>query len=190
MRGRDKNWVRSDVPWVEERPNHALCNFIFAMAREPFPDKNFTHQWITPRIPSAKWTTEMLGPVFDHVMPPCENYFPDTAHSVFAMSARAVQNECEGKSPDNNRLFSAPRWYPTVNMRIDVKRQLPPAGFKWLYVRMFTRDVREGRFDSTEIWDSDYNLIASAQGLSYAFDISGMDSTSVKQKSINKASKI
>lgn len=42
---------------------------------------------------------------------------------------------------------SGPLWYPTVTLNLDLKKRLPTPGPRWLYSRVQTRVVRDGRTD-------------------------------------------
>ena len=58
-------------------------------------------------------------------------------------------------------------------MSIDIKRALPGQGTKWLFARMKTLDVRDGRLDVRgELWDEHGDLIALMQYLWFVVDTS------------------
>ncbi|KAI1415438.1 thioesterase-like superfamily-domain-containing protein [Hypoxylon sp. FL1857] len=40
-----------------------------------------------------------------------------------------------------------PFWYPTVALNLDVKKALPPGGVEWLFVRVQTKSIKNGRMD-------------------------------------------
>ena len=66
--------------------------------------------------------------------------------------------------PKEHPEWAAPRFYMTVNMGIEVKKNLPAEGVKWLFTRFRMKGVRDGRFDlGCEIWDGEGELVAVSQ---------------------------
>ena len=105
----------------------------------------------------------MLGLLIDHCIPPLENFFPDNPMSAQNSADRSVQWAKEGM-PKEHPEWSAPRFYMTLNMGIEVKKNLPVEGVKWLFTRFRVKGVRDGRFDlGCEIWDEDGELVAVSQ---------------------------
>lgn len=104
----------------------------------------------------------MLGVLLDSATPPPENFYPSTTFAQWA-----EEDERSGKK--RSRLhppWRKERMYTTTNTTIDVKRQLPEEGEKWLLVISHTKEVVEGRFDvGAEVWDAQGCLIATAYGL-------------------------
>jgi hypothetical protein len=87
-------------------------------------------------------------------VPPIENFFEGAPHNYFTGAERAARLEAEGRSSFENPPWQAPRAYPTVNMSVQIKRQLPAEGEKWLGLRWFTKECVDGRFDcDIEVWD-------------------------------------
>lgn len=109
LAGNDKNWIRYDIEWIKGDPNHALCNAIFLYPRQPEPNRRLMQQWTAPRLAHERWTTDMLGLVFDHVIIPLENFIPDAMHNAFTMPARSIQNEREGKTSYDHPFWGAAR---------------------------------------------------------------------------------
>lgn len=81
--------------------------------------------------------------------------------------------------------------YTTVNMTMDIKRNLPKEGVKWLFVRMKTTDVVEGRCDvHGQVRDEYGNLIALVQYLWFIMDASESTITRSTKESASKTSKM
>jgi hypothetical protein len=38
-------------------------------------------------------------------------------------------------------------WYPTVLLNLDIKKSLPEEGVDWLFVRVTTKQIKNGRMD-------------------------------------------
>ncbi|ROT42611.1 hypothetical protein SODALDRAFT_326769 [Sodiomyces alkalinus F11] len=54
-------------------------------------------------------------------------------------------------------------WYPTLSFSLDVKKALPGEGSEWLFMRCFTRSIKNGRLDlQSIILDQHGELVALA----------------------------
>ncbi|SMY22305.1 unnamed protein product [Zymoseptoria tritici ST99CH_1A5] len=160
--GSDPSWIRYDHPQDLALPNATLRRLIYAVQRHPPPNRNIVHQWITPRRSSEKWTNASLGILLDSSVPPMENFYDDAPHNYFNGAKRAMQLEAENRSLYDHPPWLVPRMYPTVNMSVQIKRQLPEEGEKWLSLRWHTKECLHGRFDvDIEVWDVKNNLIAT-----------------------------
>lgn len=52
-------------------------------------------------------------------------------------------------------------WYPTVCLNLDVKKLIPEEGVDWLFLRVRSRQIKNGRLDlDVEVWDADDDLVA------------------------------
>lgn len=98
----------------------------------------------------------------------------------------AQQSERSGiKSSWIHPPWREERLYSTLNTTVEVKKQLPEEGEKWLMLTSQTKEVVEGRFDvGAEVWDSKGRLVATASSLWRMFDLSrvGKKSSSGKGK--------
>lgn len=143
--------------------NSALTNVTFALPRTAPADKAVREQWLSPALPNEVWTTPMLGLVIDHCVPPPENFFPNSPHSAQATADRSVRWAKEGP-PKVHSEWAAPRIYSTISVGIEVKKNLPAEGVRWLFTRFRMRGVRDGRFDlGCEVWDEGGELVAVSE---------------------------
>lgn len=66
--------------------------------------------------------------------------------------------------PEQHPEWAAPRFYPTINLGVEVKKNLPAEGVKWLFTRFRMKGLRDGRFDlGCEVWDEGGELVAVSQ---------------------------
>jgi hypothetical protein len=115
----------------------------------------------------------MLGLVIDHCVPPPENFFPDSPHSAQATADRSARWAKEGP-PAVHPEWAAPRFYPTINMGIEVKKNLPEKGVKWLFTRFRMKGLRDGRFDlGCEVWDEEGELVAVSSQVWMVVEVRG-----------------
>jgi len=107
--------------------------------------------WIRFSTPlgTAKFTTTSLPFVVDCLPYPVEAFRPTKSEA---------ESGAVPFAPD------AVFWYPTVVMNLEVKRPLEGEGEKeWLYLRMQTKEIREGRFDlEVVVLDEGGELVAVA----------------------------
>jgi len=169
----DPVYIRYQVPWRPNIKNAALTNACFALPRVAPKDKAVREQWLSPALPTEKWTTPMLGLVIDHCVPPPENFFPDSPHSAQATADRSAMWAKDGP-PQKHPEWAAPRFYPTINMGIEVKKNLPEEGVKWLFTRFRMKGLRDGRFDlGCEVWDEEGELIAVSSQVWMVVEVKG-----------------
>lgn len=163
LSNQDPNYIRYHVPWRPGIKNVALTNATFALPRTAPSDKGVREQWLCPTLPAEKWTTPMLGLVIDHCVPPPENFFPNSPHTAQATADRSVMWARDGM-PEQHPEWAAPRFYPTINIGVEVKKNLPAEGVKWLFTRFRMKGLRDGRFDlGCEVWDEGGELVAVSQ---------------------------
>lgn len=165
LQGQDKDWIRYDVVQPANAGNLTFKNFIFAYPRQPArtpAEKRVAQQWMCPRLPHQRWTTSMLGILLDSATPPPENFYPS-----MTFAQRAEEDTRLGKKQSRiHPPWRDKRTYTTTNTTIDVKRQLPEEGEKWLMLISRTKEVVDGRFDvGAEVWDAQGRLIATAYSL-------------------------
>ena len=97
-----------------------------------------------------------------------------------ARRAEAVQRKGEPVTDDQG---PTPFGYPTLSMSLEIKRQLPPQGVKWLYVKVIPMEIRNGRFDTNVyIYNEDMQLVAKSHQVSLIVDVSRRATKLEKQK--------
>ena len=185
----DPNWFLFQVPYKKKSFNKCLSNILFVFEKEAHQDKNVMQCWLGLSNPEERWTTDKLGIACDMYVPALENYF-GSRRSAQGMVDEAMKWREQGLPPQHTE-WDLPRWYTTVNMTVDVKRTLPAEGVKWLFTRMRTSEVTDGRLDvHGQMWDEGGNLIALAQYLWFVVDTSRSVVTKMAQESQSKGSKM
>lgn len=211
LTNKDPSWVKYDLPYREDSQNKFFSNITGVIERRPCADKDVVQLWMSLRPSEERWTTDMIPVACDAFNPALENYF-DGLFSVQGVTRMALEWEKNGP-PDApvqtvcslldlsslsksdadfcNSYQAGPRYYTTVNMSIDLKRALPEEGTKWLFARMRTLDVRDGRLDVRgELWDKHGNLIALMQYLWFVVDTSRSVIAQASRENGNGRSKI
>lgn len=131
--GRDGNWVLVESPFPKFR-RAALQTEIYSPDPKTAPKgPRVVDQWSRFRPggdKSARWTNEALVYLMD--------MFPMALDGFDTM-----EEELSGSGEQKPAKF----WYPTVTMNVDLKKRLPAQGPEWLYSRVQTKVVRDGRTD-------------------------------------------
>ena len=107
--------------------------------------------------PTEKWTNESLGFVVDTFPQVLESYIIDYDPYSIEIEQKYSTEEQEkmmkGKSPGF--------WYPTLLLNLDVKKALPEEGVRWLFLRLVTKVIKNGRYDlEIIIMDAEGDVVA------------------------------
>lgn len=63
-------------------------------------------------------------------------------------------------------------WYPTVVLNLDIKKPLPEEGVEWLFARVETKVIRNGRMDlDVVILDQGGNIVALSHHVALAVSV-------------------
>ncbi|KAJ5952420.1 uncharacterized protein N7479_010833 [Penicillium vulpinum] len=84
---------------------------------------------------NGRWTDTAVAYLID--------MFPMALDGFDSVSATAAAKESGVPVAEQNSKF----WYPTVTLNVDMKKHLPAEGVEWLYSRVVTKVVRNGRTD-------------------------------------------
>ncbi|WPH01163.1 Hypothetical protein R9X50_00399900 [Acrodontium crateriforme] len=139
-RDADRNWcLRVNWPFIEFRKATTKVNFYFQ--RGPEANPSIVDQWVS-LANGEGWTNESIGFVVD--------IFPQIIESFILRDLASQQPGFEDLSFDEkmNELQKRARmWYPTLLLNLDMKKALPAAGVKWLFVRLQAKSIKNGRYD-------------------------------------------
>lgn len=141
--GKDGAWERVHAPFLEFRKATRHLE-MFSPLRQRQGQGQVSEsnggkppvidQWARFRPggdPNGRWTNEALVYLAD--------MFPGALQGFDRMAASAQGStglELDGKF-----------WYPTVTLNIDLKKRLPVEGEEWLYSRVVSKAMRNGRMD-------------------------------------------
>ncbi|RHZ71051.1 hypothetical protein CDV55_108499 [Aspergillus turcosus] len=160
--GRDGQWVRLVAPFPKFRRASQQVELYGpdpALGKPPVLD-----QWTRFRPggnTEARWTNEAVAFLVD--------MFP-MALDGFDTMGKAADNAA-GTEPAKGKV--AKYWYPTVTLNIDFKKRLPASGVEWLYSRVQTRSVRNGRTDlDVVVLDEQGEVVALSTQVGLVMDAS------------------
>lgn len=153
--GRDGTWMKLDPPFPEFRRAAAQLELYGPGKGEAQQQRTGTmaiDQWARFRPGGdrkGRWTDAAVVFLLD--------MFPMALDGFDTMSATAAAKAKGEKVPEQKAKF----WYPTVTLNIDMKKHLPAEGVEWLYSRIVTKVVRDGRTDlDVMVLDQDGEVIA------------------------------
>lgn len=141
QRGSDGAWVRLDPPFPEFRRAAAQLELYGpgqGVEQHRRTGSITIDQWARFRPggdANARWTDAAVVYLLD--------MFPMALDGFDTVSATAEAKAQGTDVPENLAKF----WYPTVTLNIDMKKRLPAEGVEWLYSRIVTKVVRDGRTD-------------------------------------------
>ncbi|KAI0834417.1 thioesterase-like superfamily-domain-containing protein [Hypoxylon sp. FL0890] len=119
----DPNWVeQTDKPYPKFRKVGNRVRTFLPRGGQLLP--GLVDEWL--RFGSGEnFTNESMGFVCDQ--------FPSVIEGLWR------------REMGDRRIL--PFWYPTVVLNLDVKKTLPPEGVEWLFVRVRTKCINNGRMD-------------------------------------------
>lgn len=153
--GRDGAWTRLDPPFPEFRRAAAQLELYG-------PGKGEAQQQRTGTMAIDQWARfrpggDIEGRWTDAAVVYLLDMFPMALDGFDTMSATAVAQAKGEEVAEQKAKF----WYPTVTLNIDMKKHLPAEGVEWLYSRIATRVVRDGRTDlDVTVLDRDGEVVA------------------------------
>ncbi|KAL4933622.1 thioesterase family protein [Aspergillus undulatus] len=131
--GRDLAWAKFDAPFSEFRKASTQVELYGIDPLKRKRKNGIVDQWarLRPSGQVTRWSNE--GVVF--------------LTDMFPMALDGFDTMASGAEDGNGGGPTAQYWFPTVTLSIDLKKRLPRAGEEWLYSRVVTREVRDGRTD-------------------------------------------
>ncbi|KAJ6109704.1 hypothetical protein N7486_001939 [Penicillium sp. IBT 16267x] len=153
--GKDGAWEKSAPPYPEFRRAATQLELYG-------PGKGETQQQRTGSMTIDQWARfrpcgDQDGRWTDAAVVYLLDMFPMALDGFDSVSANAVAKESGESVADVKAKF----WYPTVTLNIDMKKHLPAGGVEWLYSRIVTKVVRDGRTDlDVTVLDQDGEVVA------------------------------
>ncbi len=74
--------------------------------------------------------------------------FEKIAEDVHSCNSNNISTSSPSPSPSPLTSIDLSHfWFPTLVLNIEIKKLLPPEGVEWLFVRVRSKQVRNGRMD-------------------------------------------
>ncbi|KAL6719968.1 hypothetical protein ACLMJK_001889 [Lecanora helva] len=153
----DPHWASLRIPWSPNsylKAGTQLCWFTPAKGSD---NPSVIDIWFTPLSPDETFTTEMVGSIADHWGCLLDNLHP---HSVWSTEYMAAATK-ERDMTMGTDLSKAPVGFYTSSISMEIKKQLPPEGVRWLFTRAQAKKIYNGRLDmEVLVLDEGDDLIA------------------------------
>lgn len=143
--GADGAWKNYEVAFSSMRRASRHIEF-FSPSDPTRVRRGFVEQWVRfkPYGTVERWTNDTLGFLID-MFPMMLETFDEKPWEQQQKETGKIENGKRGKEEE-----LSPRgkfWYPTVLLNVDFKKNLPAEGVEWLYSRVQTKVLRNGRMD-------------------------------------------
>ncbi|TAQ88974.1 hypothetical protein B7494_g2660 [Chlorociboria aeruginascens] len=155
----DKNWaLKEQMPFAGFRKAVTKTEMYFP--REGQRRNGTADEWLR-FCNREQWTNTSLGFLCDIFPMPVETF-------LRGADPYDVRNDREATIHSSKSKF----WYPTLLLNLDVKKVLPEEGVEWLFLRVNTKKIKNGRMDlEMEILDVGGEIVALSHHV--AFVLSG-----------------
>lgn len=116
---------------------------------------------VGPKGGEGRWTDESLAYLVD--------IFPATLETLEVAGNEQLKKDVKEEDPE--KRTPVPFWFPTVSLTVDFKRSLPEEGIEWLYSRVTSKQVKNGRSDiEVVVLDEAGEVVAIAQQVGLVMD--------------------
>ncbi|CAI7594107.1 unnamed protein product [Penicillium glandicola] len=141
--GTDGAWTKLEAPFAAFRKAAAHIELFGPGSGASEPQQKRSRrmeidQWARFRPGgdvNGRWTEAAVAYLVD--------MFPMALDGFDNMSAAAAAEESGTPVSEQKAKF----WYPTVTLNVDMKKHLPAEGVEWLYSRVVSKVIRDGRSD-------------------------------------------
>ncbi|KAB8336968.1 hypothetical protein FH972_021272 [Carpinus fangiana] len=161
--GTDPNWSEMrETPFAEFRK--AACRVQWMLPKHGQAVPGSADEWIRLKTHGRDGRRERfddisLGYVSDMWPQLVENHLNPAAYNPSASAADVARHRGAGSK----------FWFPTLLLNLDVKKALPADGVDWLFARVRTKQVRNGRYDlEVVIVDETGDVVALSHHVAFA----------------------
>ncbi|KAF8863328.1 hypothetical protein BDZ45DRAFT_117561 [Acephala macrosclerotiorum] len=152
----DEHWTRApEMPFAAFRK--ATEKTMFYFPREGQRKRSSADEWVKLAT-GEKWNNASIGYLSDMWPMPVEAF-------IGKANPYDVKNQKEGKEAVRPARF----WYPTLLLNLDIKKSLPEEGVEWLFVRVDSKQIKNGRMDlEVVILDDEGGVVALSHHVAFA----------------------
>ncbi|KAH9903993.1 thioesterase-like superfamily-domain-containing protein [Xylariomycetidae sp. FL2044] len=157
--GSDDHWVRFQArPFPHIRKAMNRLDVFIPRHGQAMP--SLCDEWV--RFASGeKMTNISVGFVCDMWPQVIEAMIRQQQKQQQKQQQQQDQDEGEEGRPPAEEKGPRANWYPTMTLNLDVKKRLPPGGVEWLFVRVRSKVVKNGREDyEVVIMDDEGDVVA------------------------------
>ena len=163
----DDNWIGvAELPFSDFRKASRRCSWFLPRRGRASITKGGADQWFALNTHNAdgsreRWTDDSLGLVCD--------MFPQIVETFLIPDVYTPLSSSETKDAGQKKSPAARYWYPTLLLSMEVKKSLGSEGARWLFLRVVTKKVENGRYDlDVVLLDERGELVASSNHVCFA----------------------
>ncbi|KAK6333952.1 hypothetical protein TWF696_002464 [Orbilia brochopaga] len=144
-------WYQRPRPYADFREVSKRTKF-FTKTADSTP--GVVTSWVTFDNPDEMITNEAVALIADLFVGVVEQLDPD------------AWSEDSGKTSPTSKY-----WYPTLSLCLDIKKALPKEGVKWVYTKVQSQQIKNGRWDlQVVLLDQDGELLATGSQVALMVD--------------------
>ena len=124
-----------------------------------------------------RFTNESLGYVVDAFEQIVERYSPEEVEQAMGNDAAPTSSQRSTTTANSAPKYRLDRskwarfWYPTVLIHLEIKKALPLEGVEWLFVRTWSKVIKNGRTDlNVVVMDEGGDVVALSQHVALVLD--------------------
>ena len=153
----DINWrLERNMPFAAFRK--AAANIELHLPRKGQQNLSSIDEWIRFKH-GEKFTMQALGFVVD-MFPQIVEQYRDEYDEIAKDTVPYADPKVTKKAKNHWARF----WYPTLLLNLEVKKVLPPEGAEWLFLRVTTKIIKQGRMDlEVVVLDQEGDIVALSQ---------------------------
>lgn len=152
---KDEHWAQeSQTPMADFRKASQKVKLF--LPRKGQAMRSLADEWLC-FVSGEKFTNTSLGYIADMFPQVVEGY--QDGDDPFDMR------------PSKNKKKMGRNWYPTLLLNLDVKKPLPEEGVEFLFVRVRSKQIKNGRFDlEVIVMDAEGDIIALSNHVNLVLD--------------------
>ena len=162
--GKEPNWgERKTWPFVDFRKASTKVRSWFPRGGQHSPA--CLDMWYCFKDPDSKFTNESLGFICDTFPQIIESYV------LGGLDCYSVDFEQKYSAEEQKKIMNhkARMWYPTLMLNVEIKKALPEEGVRWLFVRLQSKAIKNGRYDlEVLVMDAEGDLVVVSNHVCFA----------------------
>ena len=161
----DDKWIIYHVPYSKPG-SQPLAHWNLGMTKDGPVSLRVHDMWYCLHNSKNRITTIMLPLVADLYLRMADNYIPKSGFSYAACLDRATRSVDGDVSRDELEKATTIYWTATQSLNMDIVRQLPEEGVRWVLMRAEAKAIKDGRLVvEVNIMDEPMNLVAYGKGV-------------------------
>ncbi|KAK5173432.1 uncharacterized protein LTR77_002113 [Saxophila tyrrhenica] len=141
----DPNWVLYHLPYSEKSQGQPLSHWNLFFTRSGPVNPRLHDMWCTLNNPNARITNAILPTLADSYLRQADNFTPNSDFSYSAVVARAERSVAGDIRQDDLDKTVTRFWTATQSLSLEIVKQLPKEGVKWMLMRAEAKAIQDGR---------------------------------------------